>query len=738
MRFQRSTFTFSRWAMPIIPDKIKRVGLMLQRVVGSRWLVPGYGAVLLTAGFIYQLSYPIRKGDTDMWYHLNDGRYFWEHGFWPDTPYFSFVGEDLPFGHHWWWFQPLIAKIFDLWGYQGLVGLRAILFTLTGYLAFRILTDRARERRRIIALVLFAVVIGIIELRSAQIRPHLFSYLFICAFVFLLELRPKWAFLLPLLGILWVNMHGVEWVVGALICGAYFVDYLYRVLTQRDCVTESLGYPVFIACTALSLLATPVGPALLFIPFQLVADQRLFVQELAPIKVALFTKFDVDLRSLRGVTLVPFFLVFMVVAAARAFLIKRVRIAHVVLALGGLVLLTRGYRFVFEWVLLSLPLVSTLASAPEPRLTADGKPAMVNAFLAMILLAAPLHTFATKNREFQSYPFDSEGLPVGIVEFMRHVEAKGNFLTPQTPAGYVEWALYPNVKIYADMRFHVLSGRMMSSYWSEHSLHRMLQEYDIHFLSANLAADRAIKVIKGISDFVPVFFDDAQILYANRSLVPEVADRYAIRALNPANLAEFEGSIDEEFAELERIRAIYPQGERVLLALTYLTFLDEDYAKSEAFAREFFRLHPENPNAAYFVGNIYENTGRCGEAIEYYYKSLERAPKNFKGILYRHIGTCHYVLRQFSEAYEAFDGVINPYTQQEAPEDLYQYAFSSVIVGDISRARTNLRMLLFQIDPENTVLTDAAESLLADLENGLGLEVGVVDWLKDIWRRWSG
>ena len=41
----------------------------------------------------------------------------------------------------------------------------------------------------------------------------------------------------------------------------------------------------------------------------------------------------------------------------------RARISHTLLALGGVFLLARGYRFIWEWALLSLPLLSTFASS---------------------------------------------------------------------------------------------------------------------------------------------------------------------------------------------------------------------------------------------------------------------------------------------------------------------------------------------------------------------------------------
>ncbi len=106
----------------------------IEAAVGSVWqrLTPRVLRALMAASIIasfayFQLTYPITVGDTDMWYHLADGRYMVEQGGFADTFYYSFVGWPEGPGLHSWLFQLTIYLAHEAAGYWGLLLLRASL-----------------------------------------------------------------------------------------------------------------------------------------------------------------------------------------------------------------------------------------------------------------------------------------------------------------------------------------------------------------------------------------------------------------------------------------------------------------------------------------------------------------------------------------------------------------------------------------------------------------------------------
>ncbi len=96
----------------------------------------GYQVLVLLSFIIYFFSMPIKMGDTDMWYHLNGGRYFWEHMTIPNTSFFSFIDPPREWINYFWGFQALIFKIYENVDYFGLLLLRALLSSATLIMVF--------------------------------------------------------------------------------------------------------------------------------------------------------------------------------------------------------------------------------------------------------------------------------------------------------------------------------------------------------------------------------------------------------------------------------------------------------------------------------------------------------------------------------------------------------------------------------------------------------------------------
>jgi len=204
-----------------------------------------YSVALLLLCIVYQLSMPIIKTDTDMWYHLNGGRYFWTTGQVPMSSFFSFLEPPRNWSNYFWGFQALVYKVHEIGGYQGLVVFRAAMFFLTALVLHRfIFANNIAKSSPASFLVLLVLMLLLLKGRELAVRPHLFSYLFIPLFYHILQNRPRWAPALPVLAVIWINVHGIEWVVGALVCGAYLIEHLADracARTGRDPVFHTRG-----------------------------------------------------------------------------------------------------------------------------------------------------------------------------------------------------------------------------------------------------------------------------------------------------------------------------------------------------------------------------------------------------------------------------------------------------------------------------------------------------------------
>ena len=174
-------------------------------------IVPNVFAALLVL-----VLTPIGSGDTDLWYHLNGGRLLWEFGDLPDTAFFSFVESQAPWVNYFWGFQATTFLIHEVGGYEGLILLRVVLVGIAATaITGLVLRENDSPRQRTWALVLLVLTLTIVLGRISLIRPHLVSYMMIAVFLLILERHPRWLPALPVLTVLWGNLHGVEWLTGA-------------------------------------------------------------------------------------------------------------------------------------------------------------------------------------------------------------------------------------------------------------------------------------------------------------------------------------------------------------------------------------------------------------------------------------------------------------------------------------------------------------------------------------------
>jgi tetratricopeptide (TPR) repeat protein len=261
-------------------------------------------------------------------------------------------------------------------------------------------------------------------------------------------------------------------------------------------------------------------------------------------------------------------------------------------------------------------------------------------------------------------------------------------------------------------------------------LRQLLNDHRIDFI-ATYVRDRTFKdVIEKFTDFVPVFFDDAHVLYANKALQPAIAGGFRLQHVDPFNLTRGEGTAEERLEEMRRVAAVHPEGRRVLHGLAWLLFSEKRYEESLEYSRELAEHHPLNANGPYMIGNNLENLERCGEASEHYRAALDIAGPDFHTILYKHLGTCAYLTKEFEVAYDYFSKGINPYLRIEAAEDLYQYAFSAAVTGETEHAVRLLDILLVSLGEDNEEIREDAQALQARIQAQDFAELGLLSWLR--------
>ncbi len=246
-------------------------------------------AAILLAFYGLLIIRPIDIGTGDLGRHLQNGKVVIES--WPDlnsikpllnSNFYANTFHDFPFvNHHW-----ASGVIFYLiWLAADFLGLQ-IFFILISFATFLLFFDAARRQSHLWIATPIALFLLNIVAERREVRPEIFSYLFLGINFFILqkykqeEINYKWLLILPALALFWVNLH-VYFIFGIFVLGIFWLDSVYKKNIKN---IKILG-AMLLLCVLLSCL-NPHGFKALLYPFQITNDFGMVIQEMLPVSLA--------------------------------------------------------------------------------------------------------------------------------------------------------------------------------------------------------------------------------------------------------------------------------------------------------------------------------------------------------------------------------------------------------------------------------------------------------------------
>lgn len=691
---------------------------------------PIYLAVFTAAAAYVFLVMPLTGGDTDLWYHLSGGRYLFEHGSIASTGYFSFITPRRSWINYFWLFQALVYGVYAAAGDAGLVSMRALTYFASLSLVFIYLRKKQKERGgcctgwpyTAFLFVLYAVTL---MLRYSNLRPHVFTYIFIPAFILVLEYYPRRAPYLVIPAILWTNLHGIVYPVMALIALAHLAGPLAARLRRSAPLDVRLAGSLTLVLAAVYL--TPGGRALTALPFVSTKYASMYIAELRlPDIKDLFTVTlsagGLTYEAASNVLVLTALTAFVTFVANRRAAPLNIRPAGPIMFLGGLALLLKGERFTSEFVLLAMPVMAANAPfcLPGSAVPAAAKinpvrpwgPAMlVVKALLFVLPFLFLHEYSVRMNQPQN---SSRYLPRGVTEFLRRIDTGGSVFNHPNNGGYLQWRLSPRYRIFMDMEVPFLFTDediyvAINAFQDDVVLTKVIDKYHPEYISAPMKYSGFGKLAEKHPRYVPVFFDDSDALYADSEALPEVAARYALRSVNPFALGGRDlGRMSRPerelmIGELEKLYEVRPGAvSGQMLALLYnLQGRPERALKYiEAVTAEF-----SEPADAWIIrGDILIGLKRYDEALAALKKALGGAEEGRRADIYRRLHACYANTGRRREAYAALGNAVDVFSARTSVEDLYALADAASAAGKPSEALTLLQLALVKSPPQKEEL----------------------------------
>ena len=586
--------------------------------------------VLLNALLLPLCFFGLRTGESDTFYHLAGGRWMFEHRALLDHEAFSFTIPGRHWTNYYWAFECLLFWCYRHLGWTGVFLLRGLLMVATANL-FVWWTSRATRRAMPETLAFGLMVLPLYVPRALNARPHLFSYLLLLVAIVLLdEMRRgrSWpAFVLPILCVVWANVHGVEYpillAIVAVHLAAVLAPHLRRNLGElfRDRGLRT-WLALGVACAA-AFLVNPFGAELLATP-RIGANAEVMAQinEMQPTPVQSFGSLYPDLMlesrvtlhyaALAGLLLVPGW-------------VKRRDLVALGLFLLGLALALNKRRFGVEFLILAVPVVA--AGVAQSR-AATGRPRWLRnvlLLLAAYIAAAAVFTIGRGIRTGQLARVDRSFFPVGAVEFMRARGLAGRLHSEPTIAGYVTWNLYPAVRVFMDMRtpepFDAQSVWLSQVIGEAVSLERAAPLGIDLFLVTRTSPLAAKLRAPSAAPYALVYLDESFLLFAHERLLG--GDGEALRITSGAFLEALQdGQLTPRAAppalapEAARLVAAWPENHLAQRALLWEGMAGGQFAETHARATELERRFPREGVYPFFAGLALRELGRTQEAAE--------------------------------------------------------------------------------------------------------------------------
>lgn len=163
------------------------------------------------------------------------------------TNFYSYTENDFSFINHHWLSGVVFYLVEKVAGFTGLSIMYILLSLATLWIFFKIAWKKGGL---VSAFVLTLLTIPVIASR-AEVRPEIFTYFFCAIFFYICEkvsskqISLKWLYILPILELIWVNLHS-GFIFGIFIAGMYFMKMPIR---------------HFSCSMALIILATLINPS---------------------------------------------------------------------------------------------------------------------------------------------------------------------------------------------------------------------------------------------------------------------------------------------------------------------------------------------------------------------------------------------------------------------------------------------------------------------------------------------
>jgi hypothetical protein len=515
-----------------------------------RWLIPSIGDLIFVAllALLAYASLTVRLlGDAGIGWHIRTGQLILATHSVPRVDPFSSTLAGQPWFAWEWLYDVVVGGLEHAAGLNGVVVFTALIIALTFSWTFRLLLRRGANLIVALLLVLLAVSAAMIHVLA---RPHVISWLFTVLWFWILETsgenidsssrnsrshtRALW--LLPLLMVVWVNVHG-GFLLGFVLLGIYWLSAACQLFRRGNRFEDALqeiragkGTRELALIGMLSALATFVNPYgwSLHVHIYRYLSNRFLMDHID----------EFQSPNFHFVAQKCFAVLLLFTLVALAFAGRDDRGSKIGLAHGLLVLfavysgLYASRNIPVSALLLILVIGPQLSSVFEAladfvstsrhflqrmQTIESGLRGHLWPLMAILLTCwVAFHGGKLGSKPLLDTHFDSKRFPVGAINYLQRQKIRDSVFAPDYWGGYLIYRLYPQMKVVIDDRHDFYGEAFLKSYLQtmhvEPEWQKFLDEHEVHLIV--IPKDSALaNILLETPRWQAIYNDDVAIVF---------------------------------------------------------------------------------------------------------------------------------------------------------------------------------------------------------------------------------
>jgi tetratricopeptide (TPR) repeat protein len=296
--------------------------------------------------------------------------------------------------------------------------------------------------------------------------------------------------------------------------------------------------------------------------------------------------------------------------------------------------------------------------------------------------------------------------------------------------GYLEWELSPRQQIYSDLQTPFLFSdrdifRGDQAFQDPPVLEGLVSEYHPAFLLVPRKLAGVGTWVDRVSDFAPVFVDDASVLYASSARQPDLVARYRLTAIDPFALVVAGDATDPQVLaraaqELARANEIYPAGGRMRVFEGALALARGDTDSALRISEAVVAAHPDRWEGQRLRGDVLSRLQRTTDACQAYEAALKHTDIEGSAdqteYLQKRLWSCYTHVGRREDAYRALRAALGDlYRPSVGYQELASLALAALDAGHELEGRTLLEFALAKTPASEAELRGKLEAKLRSL-----------------------